>query len=259
VTATEAPVKRDPRIWERRQKVQREAGHRRLSVIAAVALVVALGVTGLVLVHSSLFAARHVTVTGAVHTTAAQVLEASGLSTHPPLIDVGPTNAAAIDRLPWVEHATVTRHFPDGVSVVITERTPVAIASVTGQPRALVDASGRVLEDLSGTAKVPSGLVPVALGTTAPIPGDAVRGEAKAVVDAAAALPKSLLSTVVTVGTKPQDGIVVTLTTGALAILGTPSELQQKYVALATLLRAKVLTAGVSADLRVPSSPVLNP
>ena len=78
----------DPRISARRTAVIREQGRRRL-IIAGVALgVVALLVGGWFLLHTPLFSARSVTVTGNVHETAAQVVAQAGLASHPPLLDV---------------------------------------------------------------------------------------------------------------------------------------------------------------------------
>ena len=98
----------DPRISARRTAVIREQGRRRL-IIAGIALgVVALVVGGWFLLHTPLFSARSVTVTGNVHETAAQVVAQAGLAGQPPLLDVNTGAAAArLEQLPWVRTATV--------------------------------------------------------------------------------------------------------------------------------------------------------
>ena len=51
---------------------------------------------------------------------------------------------ADLERLPWVEHATVMRLLPNQLRVAIVERVPVAFVR-TGNEIALVDASGVIL------------------------------------------------------------------------------------------------------------------
>jgi cell division protein FtsQ len=57
---------------------------------------------------------------------------------------------AALEQLPWVEHATVMRLLPDQLRIAIVERTPVAFVR-QGNGVGLVDAHG-VLLHMSSTA-----------------------------------------------------------------------------------------------------------
>jgi cell division protein FtsQ len=73
---------------------------------------------------------------------------------------------ADLERLPWVQHATVMRLLPDRLRVAITERTPVAFVR-NGTNIGLVDASGVLLDmppdaagDLHYTFPVLTGLAP---------------------------------------------------------------------------------------------------
>ena len=116
-----------PRMWRRRVEVTRANGRKRLRVLAVAAGVAVLAGGGFLALHTSLFAARNLKVVGASHTPVADVLEASGLSRHPPLIDIdSAAMVRRIDALPWVETSAVQEHWPDSVTVVITERVPVA-------------------------------------------------------------------------------------------------------------------------------------
>ena len=63
--------------------------------MAAALCVCAIAAGGLAAVHSSLFAARHLNVVGAVHTPIAEVLATSGLSDRPPLVDINAAEVAA--------------------------------------------------------------------------------------------------------------------------------------------------------------------
>jgi len=58
---------------------------------------------------------------------------------------------AAIERIPWVERATVRRILPNRIVVEITERRPVAFARL-GSELALMDARGVLLERRLGDA-----------------------------------------------------------------------------------------------------------
>jgi cell division protein FtsQ len=52
---------------------------------------------------------------------------------------------AALEQIPWVEHATVMRILPDALRVAVQERTPVAFVRIRNQIK-LVDASGVILD-----------------------------------------------------------------------------------------------------------------
>lgn len=54
--------------------------------------------------------------------------------------------AHRIERLPWIESATITRVFPGRLDVAVTERTPYAVWLAGPAHAKLVDRSGRVLQ-----------------------------------------------------------------------------------------------------------------
>jgi cell division protein FtsQ len=76
-----------------------------------------------------------------------------------------------VENLPWVRTAVVTRLLPHGLLVHITERTPVAFASLGGHI-CLVDADGMLLE------KPENGVFefPIIYGLDSPAPSQTVRG-----------------------------------------------------------------------------------
>ncbi len=62
---------------------------------------------------------------------------------------------AAIEEIPWVQEARVSRALPDGIRVEITERTPVAFLRMSTD-LALVDGDGVILErPLEGSFRFP--------------------------------------------------------------------------------------------------------
>lgn len=75
---------------------------------------------------------------------------------------------ADLERLPWVEHATVMRLLPNRIRVNVTERTPVAFVR-QGTTIGLVDASGVLLDMPMDAAGDPHYSFPVLTGLN---PGD---------------------------------------------------------------------------------------
>ena len=247
----------------RRREVAKSAGRRRLRVLISVAGAGAVVVGGLALLHSPLFAAGDISVVGARQTGRQAVLAATGLGRHPPLIDVSTTaDERALERLPWVRRATVTREWPSSVRVVVDERLPVAevaLPGLPGRPRyALVDGTGRVLED---TATRVAAVALVRDAGPVPPPGGWLRAPARAAVAAAEAIPVSLVREVASVDAANHSGVRLQLRTGALVLLGPATQLREKMVSLATVMERIAGVAGapaiVTIDLRVPSDPVL--
>src|SRR5271154_3505602 len=136
----------DPRLSARPTAVIKQQGRRRLIVVGIALGVTALLVGGWFLVHTPLFSARSVTVTGNVHETAAQVVQQAGLSSRPPLLDVNAAAAAArIEQLPWGRSATVHVDWPDGVHIAVVEETARFTAGTPGGQWESLSSDGRVL------------------------------------------------------------------------------------------------------------------
>lgn len=257
--ATAARPRMDPRIGRRRAEVTRARGRRRLRVVLVVGGLLAAGAGAVVVLHSSLFSARHVTVEGAGHTGRAAVLEAAGLRGSPPLIDVdGGAAATRVESLPWVGGASVTRHWPDSVVVRVTERVPVAVVPGHGA-FFLVDASGRVLERLpmapAGLPLLTSPAQPGRPGTTL---GPAAQPGLVVVAVAARALPYRVAG--VAVG--PRGAVILDLGKAVRATLGatvgTPSAVESKLAALASVLAGTAPTGPELIDVSVPGEPTVS-
>jgi cell division protein FtsQ len=148
-------------------------------VVAVVALAGLAGFTG------SLWAARsmllrdprlsipgsdHIEITGNDHLTQAQLLSVFGEDVDRNLLAVPMADRkAALESLPWVEHAALMRLMPDRLRVAITERTPVAFVR-QGTKIGLVDAHGVLLEMVPGSAADAHYSFPVVTGITASDP-----------------------------------------------------------------------------------------
>jgi len=245
-----------PRVWQRRVAVLRDQGRRRLRwVVVGVAVLVVLCV-GLVVLHTPLLALRHTTVRGADHTGAEAVLAAAGLLEHPPLIDVDPKSVATrVQALPWVAHALVVRHWPDQVTITVTERVPVGSISRPAGGVAVVDASGRVLAWRSEAPAGPVLVAPVVPGR----PGTILAGAARPALMVAAALPPALAGRVLQVAAGPAGVVTLNLGGGVTALLGRTDALRAKLVALASVLAGAPVSGPAVIDVTVPGEPTVGP
>jgi cell division protein FtsQ len=244
----------DPRIEERRAAVARRQGRRRLAGLLAVVLVLVLAVDGWLVLHSRLFSVRVVHVAGAVHTPAGQVLAAAGLADQPAELSLDTAAVAArVEGLPWVARATVTRDWPDGASIVVTERVPVAAVSGPGG-WAEVDRTGRVL---AWVTTPPAGLVHVGGQWAAGPAGTEVPALADAALEVAASLPPAFAGQVTEVVAQTTGQVDLALSSPVTVDLGTATQLRAKYEDVAAILAGATLHAGAVIDVSVPDSPVV--
>jgi cell division protein FtsQ len=125
-------------------------------IAAGVAFVALIGVcAGLamlarnMLMHDDRFviqSSSSIEIEGNSHLTRAQLLSIFGGDVERNIFNVSlAERRAQLERLPWVEHATVMRLLPDRMRVSITERTPVAFVR-QGNHIGLVDANGVLLD-----------------------------------------------------------------------------------------------------------------
>jgi cell division septal protein FtsQ len=245
----------DPRISARRVAVLREQGHRRLRVIAIGLAGSALVVGGWFLLHSPLFGARSITVTGNVHETAAQVVAQAGLAGHPALLDVNAGAAAArLEQLPWVRTAKVKVSWPDGVHVAVTEETP---RFVDGRPDGrwvVLSDDGRVLDV---EAARPPGLLLLTLPTPPGDPGTVLSGKDLTGLRVASTLPASFAAQVTAVTVEPAGWVQLALTTPILVDIGSTAELTAKYEDVSSILAGAALHNGDVIDVSVPDAPTV--
>ena len=246
----------DPRIRARRAEVLRHEARRRLRVALCVLAVVFVVAGGWFALHSRLFAARVVTVVGAVHTPASQIVAAAGLADHPPLIDVGAAAAAGVERLPWVAHATISREWPDGVRIAVQERSPVAVVQeLAGAGWAVVSRGAKVL---TVAAAPPKGLPHVVL-PGAPGPPGSTAHDAGAALAVATSLPRAFAGQVTSVAEDRAGDVTLQLTSGLTVYLGSTARLPQKYEDVAAVLQGATLVAGSTIDVAAPATPVVRP
>jgi cell division protein FtsQ len=110
---------------------------RAVSTLATVALLVGFALAaraGVRWLHTTpRFHARDITVAGLGRTTREEVLRAVGLDAPRNVLAIDCERAArAVERLPWVSHATVTRRLPGAVTVTVEERSAAAVVAAGG-------------------------------------------------------------------------------------------------------------------------------
>jgi cell division protein FtsQ len=252
----------DPRIRQRRMAIQRSQGRRRLRWVVGVVVALALvaGVVGLL--HTSMFSARVVTVTGAhPHTPVAVIVAAAGLEHHPPLISTDPgTTARRVETLPFIATAQVSRHWPDGIRIAVTERVPVVQMAGPGASWSTLDGHGRTLQ--AGPARLPGLIVFIvhtAQGGIPPAPvGGSLPSSAAPGLQVSRTLPPAFSAQVVSVTMAPDGTISMALNSGITVLLGTATDLTAKYQDVAAIIARGTLHTTSTIDVTVPQSPTVS-
>jgi cell division protein FtsQ len=245
----------DPRISARRSAVVRQQGRRRLRLLMVLVTATTLLVGLWYVAHSPWLSARAVTVIGATHETAAQVESAAGLAGHPPLMDIDAAGAAAaIERLPWVQSARVQLHWPDGVRIIVTERTPQLVMAAAAGQWAELSADGRVL---TLSAARPPGLLLVTGPLSPGAPGSMVGNVDQSGLRVASTLPVSFKSQVTAVHVEPGGWVQLAMTTPIAVDIGTATQLPAKYEDVTSILAGATLHNGDVIDVSVPDAPTV--
>lgn len=129
---------------ERRQQLVR---FRRVAVIAGIAAVAVACLWALVaLYRAPLFEVKSITVEGIRHFDRRGVLAIADVPKGATLLRL--STRAVRERLeadPWIADATVSRDFPDGLNIVVVERTPAAVVDGGGDRLWVVSGDNRWL------------------------------------------------------------------------------------------------------------------
>jgi cell division protein FtsQ len=191
----------------------------------------------------------HVVIEGRSNAPEAAVLSALNIAKGEPILGIPlDETRTRVERLPWVEHATVERRLPGTIVLYIQERRPFAIWQRQGK-FLLVDRSGEVVAD-QDVAQFRS--LPLIVGSGAP-------AAAGPMLDALATRPalQSRVQAVVRIGDRRWNlqlasGTDVMLPEGhEAAALDRLAQLQQDHAVLDRPLSA--------IDMRLPDRLVLRP
>ena len=219
-------------------------------ILGLVTLAIILVSGGEWVVRSSLFRVRYVSVVGARHETSAAVIAASGLSSHPPIIDVSAaTLNQRLSRFAWIESVALTKHWPDRVVVTVTERTAVAVAFSATHHLVYVDSAGHDLGAAPMSANLPTLIYQSPRARTWPF-----RRAGRAAAYVASQLPVAFSRQVSRISVNAAGSVSLTMTTPVTFVLGPASNLHAKFVSIASVIAHARLVSGDIVDVSVPGS-----
>ncbi|SNT53177.1 cell division protein FtsQ [Asanoa hainanensis] len=224
------------------RRFMRRARRRRLRAAlpwaVGVGSLAVLGLLAWIVLGSSLLGVRTVAVDGVALLSPDEVRAAAAVPAGAPLarLDLEAV-AARVGTLPAVEKATVTRQWPDGLTVVVVERTPEAVVP-QGKRFLVVDRFGVVFQDLNRRpAHLPLVRIADPRGNV-----DGTRGA----VDVIAALSQSLRRQLVDVTVAGPAQITLKLSGGRTVVWGDASRNTEKATVTAGLLQRDGTTFDVS-------------
>lgn len=247
-TGTGVTVPPDPAAERSRKRFARRQWARRWLAwrsVVAVALLLVLVVGGVWLVFfSSVLAVEEVQVQGEQTLTEDDVRAAAAVPVGEPLARVDLTAIRArVQALAVVRSATVTRHWPDGVTIAVVERQPVAVVDVSGQIRGM-DADGVLFRDY----QQPPPDLPL-VETSTETRADALREAAEVVT----ALPDDVATRVDHVDVATIDQITLVLRDGRTVAWGSAEQSDLKAEVLVPLLQHE--RQAEQYDVSVPGLP----
>lgn len=255
-----APAKRsnkavaDPRIEARRREVARHEGRKRLKLLIALSCITMLCIGSLVALQSSWLDINEVVVVGGEQTPHEQIRSASGIVIGTPLVDLDmAASAEAMEALPWVATATVSRTWDGTVTAEITERVPAVVLPSVDGGFMLIDAAGRQLgpsEHRPEWAHVINGL------DASGVAGQPAPTDIHGVIRLLGLLTAEQMTGITSV-TVDNGNLILDLVQGGVADLGKDSGLTDKLVSYDTIRASVDLRCLHRIDLRVYAAPAI--
>jgi cell division septal protein FtsQ len=192
---------------------------------------------------------------GGTRTTAAEILQAAkvGHGSSMVLLDTGAI-AARVEELPWVKRARVERQWPTTLTIVVSERKPVA-TTVNQQGNVVaVDASGRIL----GATQSRLGLPGLAILGKAGQVGSKLPASAAPCLSVASSLP-SAFSTQVRAIVCIRSHLQLVFPGPVAFELSLATDLQAKYVAIASMISKVTFHSYDTVDVSNPANVTITP
>ena len=217
-----------------------------LSFTVALTLLVA---GGNALLHLNYFRVQSIEVTGNAHESAGELISVTGLDQNPPMISISSQAITEQARsLRWVESIRASRHWPHRLTLLVIERQPVAVAADSTGALFLVDAHGVQLDPPAAGTNLPR---LEALASNTPW---AYRSWARPAARVASQLPVAFSRQVAVIQISRRGELRLKMTTPVTFILGSYSNLSEKFVAVASVIAHQTLHHGAVVDVSVPSA-----
>lgn len=246
-----SPVKSQPRQAKaKKQKRERKP----IATSTKVLLLIGLVVTTLLLggnwiLHRSIFNVKTVHLYGVVHEDPKKVLKASGLELHPPLIGVSAHSIEHnLSAFRWISSVSVTKQWPSTVNVTIHETRPVAVAFNSAHILEYVAANGADLGPAPLHANYPTLVYLNPLTNSWPF----MKAGFSAVY-VAKKLPKSIAWQVSKINVGANGNVTLVMESPVSFVLGPPTKLKEKFVAIASVIAHTTLKAGDVVNVEAPT------
>ena len=225
----------DPRFEERRRAWARRDRLKRVRWLKIAGLLAGVGVFVLVVMASPLFAVRSLSFEGNVYTSKPNIEKVRRILKGTSVFTADTSQARTVLLSdPWVADVRITTHFPSRVVVEISERVPVVWYVGTDNKARMVDARGHVIDVLVG---FPTKYLQVKGTGPAVKAGDIADDAYRAAAQLVLALPDEIRPKVTALDLSPAGELSMVLKGDTLIRFGTPSDLQDKLVAVIVLLR----------------------
>jgi cell division septal protein FtsQ len=176
------------------------------------------------------------------------VLNATGLDGHPSMVGVSSGSLEkSLSSFAWINGVSVVKHWPNSIVVTVHETTPVAVAFDAHHQLQYVNKTGRDLGAAPLRANFPTLIFLAPKNSSWPF---ARAGLGAAIV--ANQLPKAFANQVSTISVNASGVVTLKMTTPLTFVLGEPTELHRKFVAIASVIAHTVLKPGDVVDVSVP-------
>ena len=232
----------------------------RALIAVAVVLVLIGGTSVWALYGSSWLRAERVSVSGTRVLTEAEVRQAADVPLGDPLIsvDLDGIESRLLQKLPRIDSVEVTRSWPHGIGLKVSERTPVLIVGAPGNSGKYVEVDAKGVR-FATVSRAPEGvpLLELAVSRSGSSAASLRRfGEDRLVREAvrvAGAVPAVLAHETLVVKVRSYDSISLGLTGDRTVAWGSAEKGRAKARALAALIKAAP-NAG-HFDVSVPTAP----
>jgi cell division protein FtsQ len=253
----EPELRIEPKLRARRIEIRRAARRHRRRMVVSVGLLVLFVAAAAAALYSPLLDVDHIRVAGSYHMGRAQVVEASGIREGDRLFDLDPNAAVRkVERLPWVRTARVERRWPDGVTIRVTERAPVATIATEGGSKLAITTGGVV----AGRASALDLALPtVTLETGVPRVGTRLPEAVARSVEVVGALPESITARMSGAAVAADGDMTVAQAPSGEIRLGRAERVAAKFLAAETILGGAVqLERLCRLDVRIPTAPTVS-